>query len=224
MIHIECFHILIVAKYLKTSNDFLNLEMVCKKYYNFTKNFHFNPISVSENNLVLFPNLETLHLYSPCDDFFPEKAFFQKIVHYKVIHSSLPNALPEHVTYSFVEYVVNGYYSKEIVSIPPLVTSISDGCFRGCFALSSVSLCSTVTRLGAACFYGCCNISNISIPHNVIFIGKDAFNWCSSLEQIVLPKFITKLEKTTFCGCSKLSEVELPQYLINIGGVVFFWV
>ena len=51
---------MIIGKYFKTNNDYINVMKVNKKYHNLVKMYHFNPIS----DCNLFINIETQHFYS----------------------------------------------------------------------------------------------------------------------------------------------------------------
>ncbi|ELP83879.1 hypothetical protein EIN_438930 [Entamoeba invadens IP1] len=64
------YHIMIVSKYLKTIIDFINLELVCKKFGGNMEKFHFNPIPLNSKTLGYFPNIETLHLWDEGDENF----------------------------------------------------------------------------------------------------------------------------------------------------------
>ena len=55
---------MIVGKYFESSNDFINAMKVCKKYKELVLMYHFNPISLNENTIEFFRNIETLHVYN----------------------------------------------------------------------------------------------------------------------------------------------------------------
>ena len=54
---------MIIGKYFKTTNDFVGVMKVCKRYHDLVQMYHFNPISDCE----LFENMETQHLYNEKD-------------------------------------------------------------------------------------------------------------------------------------------------------------
>ncbi|ELP91117.1 hypothetical protein EIN_269430 [Entamoeba invadens IP1] len=64
------YHIMIVSKFLETIIDFINLELVCKKFSGNMEKFHFNPIPLNSKTLGYFPNIETLHLWNKKDENF----------------------------------------------------------------------------------------------------------------------------------------------------------
>ena len=54
---------LIIGKYLKTNNDYINVMKSSKRYNELVAMYHFNPISDTS----LFLNIETQYLYEPTD-------------------------------------------------------------------------------------------------------------------------------------------------------------
>ena len=54
---VDNYAILIVANYLKTKNDFINLVCVCKNFKKTLKKFRYNPIPVTSKKL--FPLMQT---------------------------------------------------------------------------------------------------------------------------------------------------------------------
>ncbi|ELP83872.1 hypothetical protein EIN_050680, partial [Entamoeba invadens IP1] len=70
MCKLSGYHIMIVSKYFETIKDLINLELVCKKFSNNMKKFHFNPFPLNSKTLRCFPNIETLHLWSKKDENF----------------------------------------------------------------------------------------------------------------------------------------------------------
>ncbi|ELP92392.1 leucine rich repeat containing protein BspA family protein, partial [Entamoeba invadens IP1] len=73
MCTIGSYHVMIVSKYFKTVEDFINLEFVCKKFNDNMEKFHYNPIPLTFKTLKYFPNIETLHLWNKDDDNFGNK-------------------------------------------------------------------------------------------------------------------------------------------------------
>ena len=60
---IDYAHAMIILKYFRTSNDYINFIKVNKKYKDILESFKFNPIGNPE----LFPNIETQHFYNNND-------------------------------------------------------------------------------------------------------------------------------------------------------------
>ena len=69
-----------------------------------------------------------------------------------------------------------GKYSGDIIipekvkcndGVEYVVTSLSDGCFGSCSALTSITIPSSVTSLGERCFYGCSGLETVSFKGKV---------------------------------------------------------
>ena len=55
---------MIIGKFFKSNEDYVNVMKVCKIYQQFTQLYHFNPISEFE----LFENMETQYFYKKEDE------------------------------------------------------------------------------------------------------------------------------------------------------------
>lgn len=71
---------------------------------------------------------------------------------------------------------MEGKYSGDIIipekvkgndGVEYVVTSLSDGCFGSCSALTSITIPSSVTSLGERCFYGCSGLETVSFKGKV---------------------------------------------------------
>lgn len=68
-------YIMIVGKYLKSENDYINIIRVCKKYNELLLMYKYNPIS----NCDLFPNIETQHFYNYSDIFYRKRNMYRYV-------------------------------------------------------------------------------------------------------------------------------------------------
>ena len=71
--------IFIASHYLQNLEDHINLTMVSKKTKRNMELFKFNPISLDQQTIKMFPNVETFHFYDENDDDFIEG---EKIIKY----------------------------------------------------------------------------------------------------------------------------------------------
>ena len=62
--------IFIAARHFTRIEDFIHLEMAVKRFRGTLEKFFYNPIPLTKKTLPFFPNLRTLHLYSPKDTAF----------------------------------------------------------------------------------------------------------------------------------------------------------
>ena len=74
------------------------------------------------------------------------------------------------------------------VTIPNSVTSIGEGAFAGCTALTSVTIPNSVTSIGGWAFYYCIALTSVTIPNSVTYIGEYAFIGCTALTSVTLSR------------------------------------
>mgnify|MGYP000316815897 FL=1 len=124
----------------------------------------------------------------------------------------------------------DGNYSGDIVvpekvkgndGVEYVVTSLGDGCFGSCSALTSITIPSSVTSLGENCFSYCSGLTSITIPSSVTSLGGFCFSGCSSLTSITIPSSVTSLSWSCFSGCSSLTSIEIPSSVTSLGGFCF---
>ena len=129
-------------------------------------------------------------------------------------------------------------------SIPPEITKISVGAFRGCSLtslnltgnstsdltdmftysanLETVILPDNATSVGNQAFRGCPNLKSIQLPSNLTFIEDYAFNDCPNLETIIIPDNATTVGIGAFSDCTRLKSIKLPSNLTSISDLAFF--
>ena len=124
----------------------------------------------------------------------------------------------------------DGNYSGDIVvpekvkgndGVEYVVTSLGDGCFGSCSALTSITIPSSVTSLGENCFCYCSGLTSITIPSSVTSLGDFCFDNCSGLTSITIPSSVTSLSWSCFSGCSSLTSIEIPSSVTSLGGCCF---
>ena len=71
--------IFIASRFLNSIDDHINLTKVCKKLkYNMDK-FHYNPISINNKTIKLFPYIETFHTYEENDQYLISQRIIQYV-------------------------------------------------------------------------------------------------------------------------------------------------
>ena len=121
--------------------------------------------------------------------------------------------------------------SLKSVKIPEGVTTIEDGLFSSCFALTSVTIPDSVITIGDAAFYECVLLENIVIPDGVTTIGKSTFESCRGLKSIKVADgntiydsregcnaIIEKATNTLIYGCK---NTMIPNSVTKIGDGAF---
>ena len=103
------------------------------------------------------------------------------------------------------------------ITIPSSVTSLGENCFSYCSGLTSITIPSSVTSLGGCCFSGCSSLTSIEIPSSVTSLGENCFASCSGLTSITIPSSVTSLGWSCFCYCSGLTSITIPSSVTSLG-------
>ena len=114
------------------------------------------------------------------------------------------------------------------------ISSIGDGAFSGCYALTTITLPDSVTSIGDYAFNGCDSLPTITLPDSVTTIGANPFTYCKQLTQITVspdhPTLATidgvlfeKATQTLICyPCAFTTETyAVPQGIQAIGDRAF---
>jgi len=88
-------------------------------------------------------------------------------------------------------------------ALVPLLTAISNRCFKNCKALANYAIAAKVTSIGNEAFSGCSILTGITIPSAVKSVGENAFNSCSNIESINLPTTVASVGNCAFVGCKE---------------------
>ena len=86
----------------------------------------------------------------------------------------------------------------ESISIPKLVTIISDSTFNGCVNLKNVTMGNNVTEIGDFAFVRCSALTNITLPDSITTIGQYVFLETKNLTNVFIGDNITSLFANTF--------------------------
>ncbi|ELP84059.1 hypothetical protein EIN_384480 [Entamoeba invadens IP1] len=235
------YHIMIVSKYFEDIIDFINLELVCKKFQGNMGKFHFNPISLNYKTFGYFPNIETLHLWSKEDETFGngfmintkenrenkgvlKKEFYRIIVWFNVDFETVENNKSQNIEFKNVTYTQNDR-KKFGNNIPSSVTSIGDGVLVDALilavSLNNVTIPSSVTSIGDGCFRQCNSLNNVTLSLSVISIGDGYFYECNSLHNVFIPSSVTLIGDQCFFKCVSLTGITIPSSMKSIGDCCF---
>ncbi|KAL7715603.1 Leucine rich repeat containing protein BspA family protein [Entamoeba marina] len=213
---LDSYSMLIVSKYFKSENDFINTMCVCKKFKETTEKLRFNPIPIT--SLKLFPKIQTQHLYTN-DDVFIEGIDSYEII-YCIDYEQYLNLKQDNIKCHHVIYSLKNI-SKFGNEIPDKVTMLGDNCFDYRSSLTSINLPTSLTSLGKECFSSCSSLQSINLPSSLQSLSDCCFLSCDSLTSITLPSSITSLGYACFSGCLKLSSINLPFTLTSISKICF---
>ncbi|ELP92746.1 hypothetical protein EIN_371580 [Entamoeba invadens IP1] len=234
MSEIDPFHLQIVSKYLTTINDFISLEIVCKKYKGNMEKFHNNPIPVDKKTIKYFPNIETLNLWSKTDERFGNDIynnkkdaqnkvdFFQISVWFEVEYNTVRSSKDSNIRFHNVTYAQKNR-KRFGNKIPDCVTKLGEECFSkdGNFKIHTVTLPPHLKEIGGRCFYDQ-SLESIDLPPSLTKIDGDyCFYQCFNLTSIKLPDSLSVLGNYCFIACSNLKSVTMPSHLKRIGYYCF---
>ena len=128
----------------------------------------------------------------------------------------------DNVRRTTVTGVVEGFRSRiTTATIPSTVTSIANGAFRNCTALTHITIPAGVTSVGNYAFDGCSALTTVTL-HDGLTLGEYAFHNCSSLATVTLPADLTAIPEGLFYGCAALPAVELPAGVTTIGAYAYY--
>lgn len=102
-------------------------------------------------------------------------------------------------------------------------SSVGQGAFEGCTALTKASLPSSLTRLGQSMFMDCTSLKEVSwaATTSSATIGISAFEGCTSLTTIQVPERTTTIDDRAFAGCTSLTSFTIPDSVTTIGDNAF---
>ncbi|MBR5037369.1 MAG: leucine-rich repeat domain-containing protein [Prevotella sp.] len=144
-----------------------------------------------------------------------------------------------------VTYIDNyfGIYSGDVV-IPEevtfmnrtrKVTSIGEGAFIYCKALTSVTIPNSVNKIGGNAFADCDNLTSVHISNleawcNISFRNESSnpLSWANSfflngekITDLMIPNNVTSIGDYVFFGWSGLNSVTIPNNVTSIGKAAF---
>ena len=174
-------------------NDFINAILTTKKFKEIPKKYKYNPISIDQKSIDLFPNIEKQILYAWNDIQIPEMkkyevAYQETYFHYYLKYFAIRDKISaKHVVYS-AEDRVNYECMKGDGNIPENITQIADKCFEECNKLKSLKIPNTVTSIGRNVFSNCTSLTGLTLSENLKSIGDNCFLACNSLCSVKIGK------------------------------------
>ncbi|ELP93753.1 hypothetical protein EIN_322460 [Entamoeba invadens IP1] len=228
---------MIVSKYFMFFSDFVNLEIVCKKFKGNMEKFHFNPIPLTNKTIKHFPSIETLNLWSEKDETFgnhiksimPKKMVFSEIlksfyrvrVFYPITYQDYLLNIKGVFMFFNVCYTQDNKNSFGKV-IPQSVTSLNINCYYNDNTLKSIDIPNQVSFIGGSCFYSCQNLVRVVLPNNLRVLQPYTFCQCNSLIDINIPNRVVSIGNSCFYNCKKLESVTLGNCVTSVGQQCFY--
>ncbi|ELP92492.1 hypothetical protein EIN_524000 [Entamoeba invadens IP1] len=241
MSQIDGYHMMVVSKYFSTFQDFITLQIVCKKYQNNMEKFHFNPIPLTFKIQKYFPNIETLHLWSVSDETFHNiiikkeeryinetpRHFFCIIVWYKVSYEDAQINTTDTILFKNVVFTQR---DREIYGTTVLNTAKPQICSLGDLAFSYSNITEfqiplQITSIGHSCFSYCKELKKFSFLENkyIKTINTELlFCGCTNLSSVDIAECVSELKEECFSKCISLSHIILPRSVTSLGNKCFF--
>jgi hypothetical protein len=104
--------------------------------------------------------------------------------------------------------------------LPDGITSIGEGAFRSCRALTTINIPEGITVLSQSVFARCPALTNVSLPSTLTSIGENAFGECLALTDLAIPSGVQDIGRVAFVG-SALTNVTIPASVTTIGEYAF---
>ena len=243
---VDRYSMMIIGKYFKTKQDYINIIMVNSKYNKLNEMYLFNPISIT--SLSLFPNIQTYYLYSKYDkneilmrkiqlkyvnypisykEYLDYKRFYSNIT-FRCIYYSQNDSYSHGKQIKDVINILSSnsleYYQNATISCSSSLHSIERECFRKSFHLQSFSLPSTITSLGISCFSTNVNLTSITLSCSLLSLPSFCFSHCSKLQSIRFENnalFMESIGESCFEHCSSLTSLTIPSTVTSLGNNCF---
>ena len=118
------------------------------------------------------------------------------------------------------------------ISIPALVTTLSQSAFRDCSALTAINVDGDNTNYSSADgvlfdknktvlmqYPAAKSGTSYTIPNNVVTVYDSSFQKCALLTSVVIPDSVTTLGAAAFNSCASLTSITIGSAVSSIGGV-----
>ncbi|KAL7719754.1 hypothetical protein QTN25_002878 [Entamoeba marina] len=229
---LDSYSLLIVSKYFKSPQDFINVICVCKKFQETTEKLRFNSIPIT--SLKLFPKIQTQYLYDETDikiDGIDNYDISYYITYDQYLERKKNNDNFHNVIYTrnnrlkYVKSINDECFSRcsslQSIVLPSTLTYLGNNCFFDCKSLISFQSLATLKFYGIGCFMNCSSLQSINLQlcSTVNSLRRNCFLNCTSLTKITLPSSIKLLDDYCFSNCSSLPYIEIPTLLtsLNVG-------
>lgn len=137
-------------------------------------------------------------------------------------YSSTDALFANYVTYAANELPPCCFAGKAYTSVvlPGTLTSIGDGAFTGCTALTQINIPASVTRIGDFAFASAPALTKVTGAAGVQTIGSYAFNRSTNLSAVPVTS-VKSIGAYAFQGCERLSALTFGSSVEQIGEGAF---
>ena len=168
-----------------------------------------------KKELVAYPNGKTGEEYTVPNN-------VGTIGEYAFAGSSLKKVTFSSSVRNIEDYAFTGSALTEI-ELNQGASSVGQGAFEGCTALTKATLPSSLTRLGQSMFMGCTSLKEVSwaATTSSATVGISAFEGCTSLTTVQVPERTATIDDRAFAGCTSLTSFTIPDSVTTIGDNAF---
>ncbi|KAL7711975.1 Leucine rich repeat protein [Entamoeba marina] len=213
---VDSYSMLIVSKYFKTTQDFINVICVCKKFKETTEKLRFNPIPIK--SLKLFPKIQTQYLYSKHDVMLKGVENFE--AYYVIDYKQYLKLKGNNINFHHIKYTKYNRMSYGL-EIPINVKELGESCYSCCNCIT-FTIPTQITSIELDCFSYNTKLINITLPKYLTKISNNCFSNCYSLTSITIPLSIESIHNYSFNECINLQSINLPNSITSIGNYCFF--
>ena len=103
------------------------------------------------------------------------------------------------------------------LTIPEGITSIANGAFSNCAALTTLNFNAAACHIGDNAFTGCNNLSNIVLGEKVTTIPSNLYAGNTAITELNIPATVTRIDDYAFSGCTALDKINIPDSTLNVG-------
>ena len=105
-------------------------------------------------------------------------------------------------------------------TIPSTVRTMGLNAFGLCSNLSSIDL-NQITSINNGAFRSCTALTSVVIPYTVAYLGSEAFAYCTALESVTVGSGVTTIGRDAFRGCTELAEITFAGSAPSINASAF---
>ena len=238
LFNLDSYCLMITSKYFNSLEDFKNIELSSPKYKENMEKFHFNPISITKEELKYFPRLETLHLYNENDELIEGGEIKKYIIEYKVTYGKYLQMKEENknkiIEFKKVLLTTEDFYNennkhyKETGSsfieyeIPEIITEVEYDCFVFNHNLTKLTYKNPKWQVHCdRIFNNESHLCSFQLSKDLQIINDKQYNheYMFSYE---IPQFVTSLGDYCFAWC-EITDIQLPENLKSLGRCTFSW-
>ena len=239
--------IFIASRFFESLQDHINLTKVSKRMKNNLEKFHYNPISLHNKSIHLFPNIETLYIYNKDDKYLTggriqqyinwnkfsfynyeenKKLNKEKIIEFKKVVWTKEDTEKE------AEIQQTNLKNKDesfdidnwifIIKIPTIVNELDENCFENIY-IDEIEIPETIKSIPKKCFEKVDELTSITLPLNKIdkIYGNKIYSIKNNqLEQsLFLP---TSIKVINHKEVDKLTSFEISTTITSLDEKCFY--